>query len=104
MLSDTMYNIHTRIQHLYIVSMHILCKYFFVRIIVDLFAGPFNCLNFSLEVCVWGGGGGGGGGAVRACMCWCLRVCVRACVFVSLSLSYIFPIQFIFVMFMNSFC
>ena len=29
--------------------MHILCKYFFVRL-VDLFAGPFNCLNFSLEL------------------------------------------------------
>ena len=36
--------------HLYIVRMHILCKYFFVRIVVDLFAGPFNCLYFSLEL------------------------------------------------------
>ena len=26
-----------------------LCKYDFVRFIVDLFVGPFNCLNFSLE-------------------------------------------------------
>ena len=29
-----------------------LCKYYFVRIVVDLFVGPFNCLNFSLELCV----------------------------------------------------
>ena len=34
-----------------------------------MFAGPFNCLNFNLEVC--------------ACVC--------ACVFVSLCLSYFFP-------------
>ena len=27
-----------------------LCKYDFVRFIVDLFVGPFNCLNFSLEL------------------------------------------------------
>ena len=60
--------------HLYIVRMHILCKYFFVRIVVDLFAGPFNCLNFSLELCV--------------CVCVCVRACVRVNVFVSLSLSY----------------
>ena len=58
---------------LYIVCMHILCKYFFVRIVVDLFAGPFNCLNFSLELCVGVGG-------------W---VCVRV---LSPSLSYFFPI------------
>ena len=25
--------------------MHMLCKYDFVRFIVDLFVGPFNCLN-----------------------------------------------------------
>ena len=29
--------------------MHMLCKYDFVRFIVDLFVGAFNCLNFSLE-------------------------------------------------------
>ena len=53
-------------KHLYIVHMHMLCKYDFVRFIVDLFVGPFNCLNFSLELCV--------------CVCVCVRACVRACV------------------------
>ena len=43
-----------------------LCKYYFVRIVVDLFVGPFNCLNFSLEL--------------RACVRACVRTCVRACV------------------------
>ena len=52
--------------------MHMLCKYYFVRIVVDLFVGPFNCLNFSLELCV----------CVCVCVCVreCVRVCVRACV------------------------
>ena len=45
-----------------------LCKYYFVRIVVDLFVGPFNCLNFSLELCV------------SVCVCACVRACVRACV------------------------
>ena len=35
---------------LFSVRMHMLCKYYFVRIVVDLFVGPFNCLNFSLEL------------------------------------------------------
>ena len=48
--------------------MHILCKYFFVRIVVDLFAGPFNCLSFSLELCVRA--------CVRSCVCVCVCVCV----------------------------
>ena len=59
--------------HLYIVRIHVLCNYFFVRVVVDLFAGPFNCLNFSLEVCV--------------CVCACVRACVCVCVSLSLSLS-----------------
>ena len=64
----------------------------FVRIVVDLFAGPFNCLTFSLELCV----------CVYVCVCVCVcaracgraafvRACVRACVCVSLSLSYFPP-------------
>ena len=57
-------------RHLYIVCMHILCKYCFVRIVVDLFAGLFNCLkNFSLELCV----------------CVFMRACVRVCLSPSLS-------------------
>ena len=80
-------------RHLYIVRIHILCKYF---VVVDLFDGPFNCLNFSLELC--GGGGGGGCARVRACVCACVRVfvracmreCVSACVFVSFSLFFFF--------------
>ena len=56
--------------------MHMLCKNYFVRIVVDLFVGPFNCLNFSLELCV----GGGGGARARGCMHVCVRACVRACV------------------------
>ena len=71
MLSDTMYNIHA-FRHLYTVRMHMLCKYCFVRIVIDLFAGPFNCLNFSLELCV----------------CACARV--HACVCVCLLLSLLF--------------
>ena len=53
-----------------------LCKNYFVRIVVDLFVGPFNCLNFSLELCV----------CVCVCVCararagTCVRACVRACV------------------------
>ena len=59
--------------------MHMLCKYCFVRIVIDLFVGPFNCLNFSLEL--WGGGGGGGGGVrARACVRMCVCSCARACV------------------------
>ena len=67
-------------RHLYIVRMHILCKCFFV----DLFAGPFDCLNFSLELCV----------CVCVCVCACARVracvhaCMRACVSTSLSLLF----------------
>ena len=61
--------------------MHMLCKYYFVRIVIDLFVGPFNCLNFSLELCVCA--------CVRECMrvcvCSCARACVSACVF------YFFP-------------
>ena len=55
-------------------------------IVVDLFAGPFNCLNFSLElcvclcVCV----------CVRACVRACVHACVRACVCVCLPLSLLF--------------
>ena len=41
-----------------------------IRIIIDLFAGPFNYLNFSLEVCV----------RVRVCVCVRMRVCVCVCV------------------------
>ena len=64
-------------RHSYIVRMHMLCKYYFVRIVFDLFVGPFNCLNFSLEL--WGGGGGGGVRAcVRVCVCSCARACVSA--------------------------
>ena len=68
--------------HLYIVRMHMLCKLYFVRIVVDLFVGPFNCLNFSLElcVCVCGGGGGGDEGGGRACVGACMCACVRASV------------------------
>ena len=58
-------------RHLYIVRLHILCKYF---VVVDLFDGPFNCLNFSLELC----GGGGRGVRARACVRVCVRACVRA--------------------------
>ena len=58
--------------------MHMLCKYYFVRIVFDLFVGPFNCLNFSLELCVCVGGGGGGGVRARACVRVCVRACVRA--------------------------
>ena len=68
-----------------------LCKYDFVRFIVDLFVGLFNCLNFSLELCV----------CVCMCVCVCVRECVRscaragvsACVFVSFSLFcfFLFP-------------
>ena len=64
-------------RHSYIVRMHMLCKYYFVRIVFDLFVGPFNCLNFSLELCV-GGGGGGARACVRACVCSCARACVSA--------------------------
>ena len=88
MLSDTMYKTTTYIhafRHLYIVHMHMLCKYYFVRIVVDLFVGPFNCLNFSLCACV----------CARVCVCAraCVCVCARMheCVFVSFSLSYFFP-------------
>ena len=56
--------------------MLMLCKYYFVRIVFDLFVGPFNCLNFSLELCV--GGGGGGCARVRACVCACVRARVHA--------------------------
>ena len=68
-----------------------LCKYYFVRIVVDLFVGPFNCLNFSLEfvcvcvcVCVCARA------RARACVCSCARACVSACVFGSFSLSLFF--------------
>ena len=71
MLSDTMYNIHTRIQALY--TLFAWRKYFFVRIVIDLFAGPFNCLNFSLELCVC------------VCVCACVHACVRVCLSPSLS-------------------
>ena len=64
--------------HLYIVRMH----YFFVRIILDLFAGLFNCLNFSLELCVCV--------CVCVCVCACVRACVCVCVCLPLSLSPIF--------------
>ena len=75
MLSDTMYNIHTwAFRHLYIVHMHMLCKYYFVRIVFDLFVGLFNCLNFSLEFCVCVGVGA----RARACVCSCARACVSA--------------------------
>ena len=58
--------------------MHMLCKYDFVRFIVDLFVGLFNCLNFSLELCV--------------CVCVCVRACVRACLSPSLSsIFFLFP-------------
>ena len=78
--------------------MHMLCKYYFVRIVFDLFVGPFNCFNFSLELCVCGGGGGGGCARVRACVCAvfvraCMRECVSACVFVSFSLFFFFLLQ-----------
>ena len=78
-------------RHSYIVRMHMLCKYYFVRIVFDLFVGPFNCLNFSLELCVCGGEGGGGVRA-RACVFVraCMRECVSACVFVSFSLFFFF--------------
>ena len=79
MLSDTMYKTTTYIhafRHLYIVRMHMLCKYYFVRIVVDLFVGPFNCLNFSLCACV----------CARACVCVCARM--HKCVFVSFSLFF----------------
>ena len=62
--------------------MHMLCKYDFVRFIVDLFVGPFNCLNFSLELCVCE--------CVRVCVCSCARAGMSACVFVSFSLFYFF--------------
>ena len=65
-----------------------LCKYYFVRIVVDLFVGPFNCLNFSLCVCVCGGGGGRA--CVRACVRVFVRACMRACVCVCLLLSLLF--------------
>ena len=87
-------------RHSDIVRMHMLCKYYFVRIVFDLFVGPFNCLNFSLELCVCVCGGGGGGGAracVRACVRVfvraCMRECVSACVFVSFSLFFFFLLQ-----------
>ena len=77
--------------------MHMLCKYYFVRIVFDLFVGPFNCLNFSLElcvcVCVCGGGGGGVRARVRACVCACVRSCgarVHECMRVCLLLSLLF--------------
>ena len=56
--------------------MHMLCKYDFVRFIVDLFVGQFNCLNFSLELCVCVCVCGWVGGCVRACVRACVRVCV----------------------------
>ena len=67
-------------RHSYIVRMHMLCKYYFVRIVFDLFVGPFNCLNFSLElcVCVCVGGGGCARACVRVCVCSCARACVSA--------------------------
>ena len=72
--------------------MHMLCKYYFVKIVFDLFVGPFNCLNFSLELCVCGGGGACA--CVRACVRVfvraCMRECVSACVFVSFSLFFFF--------------
>ena len=74
--------------------MHMLCKYYFVRIVVDLFAGPFNCLNFSLELCVCVGGCARVRACVRACVRVfvraCMRECVSACVFVSFSLFIFF--------------
>ena len=72
--------------------MHMLCKYYFVRIGFDLFVGPFNCLNFSLElcVCVCVCGWEGGCARVRACVRACVRECVSACVFVSFSLFIFF--------------
>ena len=80
MLSGTMYKTTTYIhafRHLYIVRMHMLCKYYFVRIVVDLFVGLFNCLNFSLCVCV----------RVCVCVCVCAHAFVRACTRVCLSPS-----------------
>ena len=79
-------------RHLYVVCMHMLCMYRFVRIVVDLFAGPFNCLNFSLELCVRARA------CVRACVrvcacvcvCACVRACMRACMCVCLPLSLLF--------------
>ena len=76
-----------------------LCKYYFVRIVVDLFVGPFNCLNFSLELCVCV--------CVRACVRACVRVfvraCMRECMCVCLLLSLLFflllQIEFIFVVY-----
>ena len=88
--------------------MHMLCKYCFVRIVVDLFVGPFNCLNFNLELCV-GRGGGGARACVRAYVRVfvraCMRGCVSACVFVSFSLFFFFLpniVHFCYVY--NSFC
>ena len=53
-----------------------LCKYYFVRIVVDPFVGPFNCFNFSLELCV--------------CARALVRVCMRECMCVCLLLSLLF--------------
>ena len=68
--------------------MHMLCKYYFVRIVFDLFVGPFNCLNFSLELCM--GGGGGAGVRVRACVRVFVRACMRECMCVCLLISLLF--------------
>ena len=57
--------------------MHMLCKYYFVRIVVDLFVGLFNCLNFSLELCVCVCVGARA--CVRACVCSCMRECMCVC-------------------------
>ena len=90
-------------RHSYIVRMHMLCKYYFVRIVFDLFVGPFNCLNFSLELCVCGWVGGCA--RVRACVCACVRVfvraCMRECMCVCLLLSLLFFLPNIVLSFFN---
>ena len=77
--------------------MHMLCKYYFVRIVFDLFVGPFICLNFSLElcVCVWVGARACVRACVRVFVRACMRECVSACVFVSFSLL-LFSFFFLF--------
>ena len=71
-----MYNTHTRI-HAFIHGSHsrTMKVLFFGRILVDLFT--FNCLSFSLELCVY----------VRACVRAFVRACVRACVCVCVFFS-----------------
>ena len=62
-------------RHLYIVCMHILCTYFFVRIVTDFLLG-----HLIVWILIWN----------CVCVCACVRACLRACVCVCLPLSLLF--------------